>query len=79
MIPFDYLLGHFNDTRKFAIRKRMHEPWYLVEVKHELIASPVVWAPRLALARIFPSEEEVETFKYNHLQGRPCEIIELKN
>lgn len=79
MIPFDFLIGSMNDKRQFAIRRRTHDTWYLVEINQELMAKPVIWAPRLILARIFLTEEEVETFKHNHLQGRPCEIIELKN
>ena len=38
----------------------------------------VLWTPNKFKAKEFYSEESVETFLYDHLRDRPCEIIMVK-
>lgn len=37
------------------------------------------WTPTIAKAKEFTTEESVETFKYEFLHNRPCEIIRIQN
>ncbi len=37
------------------------------------------WTAVIERAKEFPTEESVETFKYEFLQSRPCEIVRIQN
>lgn len=78
MFPFGYLLSNRNvELTQYVIRRRSHDDWYFVSI--ELYdPQPVIWTPRVAVAKIFNTEEHVEEFKYHFLNDRPCDIVMLK-
>lgn len=79
MMPFQLVLSIANDKRRFVIRRKSSQQWFLVDIYEEQMARPVIWTPRLLQAKLFLSEEDVEEFKYAYLRLRPCEIIEIKS
>jgi len=78
-MPFQLSLSLINDKRKFVIRRKSPQQWFLVDIYEERLARPVIWTPRLMQAKVFLTEEDVEEFKYAFLRARPCEIIEVKS
>lgn len=61
------------------IRRNDIDPWYFLydDIMVNEIAA-VLWTPNKYKAREFYSEESVETFLYERLRNRPCEIIMVK-
>jgi hypothetical protein len=61
-------------------RKDLFDPYFFLydylEIPIDIQA--VLWTPNKFKAREFYSEESVETFFYEKLNNRPCEIIMVK-
>ena len=58
-------------------RKDLRDPYFfLYDCLHGVNAA--LWTPNKMNAREFYSEESVETFFYEKLRNRPCEIILVK-
>lgn len=62
-------------------RKDLLDPrFFLSHFDHEHFAFELaMWTPTIVRAKEFFTEESVETFKYEFLQDRPCEIIRIEN
>ena len=59
-------------------RTDQYNPWFFL---YDCIEAPydiVLWTPNRYKAREFYSEESVETYYYENLRQRPCEIIAVK-
>lgn len=79
MFQYDYLLNSEFDLRIFVIRRKQKtKAWFLHDVESTSQLRTVIWTPRLVIARAFPSEEDVEEFKYANLRHQSCDIVEVK-
>ncbi len=69
------------DTIYMIRRKDLFDPRFFLydylEAERQRIDA-VLWTPNKFKAREFYSEESVETFFYEKLMSRPCEIIMVK-
>ena len=60
-------------------RKDLHDPTFFLYDSIDLqYTEAVLWTPSQYKAREFYSEESVETYLYEKLKQRPCEIIMVK-
>lgn len=76
---YRYILSEVNfPIHEYVIRKRHTRDWYFTEIKTIGLIKSVYWISNIHKARCFISEEEVETFKFVNLVGRPCDIIMLR-
>lgn len=61
-------------------RKDFNDPRYFFHtLDNDTTIDLVRWTPVIARAKEFITEEAVETFKYEFLKDRPCEIIRIEN
>lgn len=72
LIPADviYMIRH----------KELHDPFFFLYDAVDIVPNvdTVLWTPNQQKAREFYSEESVETYFYERLRDRPCEIICVK-
>lgn len=62
-------------------RKDFTDPRYFLkefDVEDPLLQT-IKWTPTIITAKEFITEEAVETFKYQFLRDRPCEIVRITN
>ena len=68
------------DTVYMIRRIDLYDPYFFLydRLENDVDVDFVLWTPNKFKAREFYSEESVETFFYEKLQNRPCEIIMVK-
>lgn len=60
-------------------RTDQFDPWFFLYDRLDVPQVDIIlWTPNQLKGREFYSEESVETFLYENLQQRPCEIIAVK-
>ena len=68
------------DTIYIIRHKELYDPFFFLYDAIDILpdVDTVLWTPNQNKAREFYSEESVETYFYDKLRDRPCEIVCIK-